>query len=97
MQSCREVANLIASDRLEHAVWLTRLQTRLQLLFCKHCRRYAAELATIGRVGREALSADPVDPKTLQRLEQSIMADAPGRPNKGQEDVSGDPAEPTHR
>ena len=96
MQNCREVAYLIASDGLEHAAWPTRLLTRLHLLYCKHCRRYATELAMIGRVGREALSADSVDPKTLQRLEESIMEYASGGHDEGQEDVSGDGTEPTH-
>ncbi len=95
MQSCREVSYLIASDGLEHVGWPTRLQTRLHILFCKHCRRYAAQLATIGRIGREALSADAADPKTVQRLEESIMDYAVGGYTEGQEDESGDESEPT--
>ena len=55
MQNCREVSYLVASDGLEHAAWPTRLLTRLHLLMCRHCRRYATELTTIGRVSREAL------------------------------------------
>ena len=94
MQNCREVAYLIASDGLEHAAWPMRLQTHLHLFLCKHCRRYAKQLAMIGRVGREAWSADSVDPKTVQRLEGSIMDYASGRHDEGREDVSGDGGEP---
>ena len=96
MQNCREVSYLIASDGLEHVGWPTRLQTRLHILYCKHCRQYAAQLAMIGRIGREALSADLVDPKTVQRLEGSIMDYALGGYDEGQEDTSGDEGEPTH-
>ncbi len=88
MQNCREVAYLLASDGVEYADWPTRLLTRLHLLYCKHCRRYATELAMIGRVGREALSADPVDAKTVQRLEGSIMDHASRGHLDGQEDES---------
>ncbi len=88
MQTCREVAYLVASDGLEHAGWPTRLLTRLHLLFCRHCRRYAKEVAMIGRMGREALSADPVDAKTVQRLEGSIMDHASRGHDDGQEDES---------
>ena len=90
MQNCRDVSYLIASDGLEHAGWSTRLLTRLHLLYCKHCRRYAVQLAVMGRVGREAWSADSVDPKTLQRLEGSVMDLAAGGYDEGQEDVPGD-------
>ena len=96
MQSCREVAYLVASDGLEHAAWHTRLLTRLHLLYCKRCRPYATELATIGRISREAWSTDSVDPKTLQRLEGSIMDFASGGHDEGQEDTSGEKGEPTH-
>ena len=95
MQNCREVAYLLTSDGVEYADWPTRLLTRLHLLYCKHCRRYATELAMIGRVGREALSADSVDPKMLQRLELSIMDYASGGPNESREDLSGDGGDPT--
>ncbi len=49
----------------------------------------------IGRIGREALSADSVDPKTMQRLEESIMDQALGGYDWGREDTSGDGSEPT--
>ncbi len=73
MQNCREVAYLIASDGLEHADWPTGLLTRLHLLYCRHCRRYAAEIAMIGGIGREAWSTDSVSTATVQRLEGSIL------------------------
>jgi len=42
----------------------------------------------IGRMGREALSADPVDAKTVQRLEGSIMDHASRGHLDDQEDES---------
>ena len=90
MQNCRNVAYLIASDGLEHAGWPTRPLTRLHLLYCEACRRYAAELAKIGCIAREAGSAGSVDPKTVQRLEGWIMDYASGGHDEGQEDVSDD-------
>ena len=87
MQDCREVAYLVASDGLEHTTWHTRLLTRLHLFYCKRCRRYAAEIATIGRVSREAWSADSVASNTVRRLEGAIM-DHADRHGEGQEDTS---------
>ncbi len=79
MQSCRDVAHLIASDGLERAGWLTRLLVRLHLLYCRRCRRYAADLDTIGQVSRETWNIASVDPQTVQRLEGVIMDQAFGK------------------
>ncbi len=96
MQNCRQVAYLVASDGLEHAGWATRLLTRLHLLLCKNCRRYATQIAMMGRIGRETWSADSVDSNTVQRLEGSIMDHASGKPDEGEEDTSGDGFGLTH-
>ena len=96
MQNCRDVAYLLASDGVEEVDWPRRLRTRLHLLYCKHCRRYANELAMIGRAGREALSADSLDPKMLRRLERSIMGYASDGDNESKKDVPGDGGEATH-
>ncbi len=95
MQSCRDVAYLIASDGLERAGWLTRLLVRLHLLYCRRCRRYAADLDTIGRVSRETWNIASVDPQTVQRLESAIMDRAFGNSGDRPPETSGDRAEPS--
>ncbi len=93
MQSCRDVAYLIASDGLERAGWLTRLLVRLHLLYCRRCRRYAADLDTIGRVSRDTWNIASVDPQTVQRLESAIMDQAFGKSGNRPPETSGDRAE----
>ncbi len=83
MQSCRNIAYHIASDGLEHARWPTRLQVRLHLLYCKHCRRHAAELETIGHVSRDTWNVASVDTATIRRLEKGILDQAFGGSDKG--------------
>ena len=95
MQSCRDVAYLIASDGLERAGWLTRLLVRLHLLYCRRCRRHAADLDTIGRVSRETWNIASVDPQTVQRLESAIMDQAFGKSGDRPPGTSGDRAEPS--
>ena len=89
MPKCRDVAHFIASDGLVQANWLTRILVPVHRLYCKNCRRYAEELATIGRVSRETLGADSVNPERLQRLERMIMDLSSGH-HEGQEDRSDD-------
>ena len=85
MPKCRDVARFIASDGLVRASWPTQILVRLHRLYCKNCRRYAAELATIGRVSRETLSVSFVDAEALQRLEGMIMDPSSG-PDESQDD-----------
>ena len=83
MKNCRDVIYLIASDELAYASWPTRLMTRLHLRSCDPCRQYADELALIGRIGREVLSADSVSRETVHRLEGSIMDHVSRRHDQG--------------
>ncbi len=94
MQSCRDIAYLIASDGLERASWPTRLQVRLHLLYCKHCRRHAAELETIGHVSRDTWNVASVDTATMHRLEEGILDQAFGGSDNRPQDKSGGGAEP---
>ncbi len=73
MMSCREAAELVASDGLEGAGWGRRLGVRLHLLMCRHCRRYARQLRAIGACAKERWGSQAEDPATLQRLERSIL------------------------
>ncbi len=90
MQSCRDVAYLIASDGLEHAGWPTRLLTRLHLLYCRRCRRYAADLDTIGHESRDTWKITSVDPQAVQRLEGAIMNQASGKSGDRPPETSAD-------
>ena len=94
MQSCRDIAYLIASDGLEGVPWSRRLLIRLHLLYCKHCRRHAAELQTIGRISRDTWNVASVDTATMRRLEEGILDQAFGPSDERPADQSGDAAEP---
>ena len=72
MQSCKEVARLIASEELVDAGWLRRTFVRLHLLRCHHCRGYAAQLRAIGVAARDRWGSGP-DAQALERLERSIF------------------------
>jgi predicted anti-sigma-YlaC factor YlaD len=72
MPTCREVTRLLASDQLERAALTKRILTRLHLMMCDGCRRYARELEGLGEMAREALRA-PLDPTRLAALELAIL------------------------
>lgn len=77
MLSCKEVTRLVASEALERATWARRVQVRLHLLYCVHCRRYVRELTIVARAARRIL--EPVEPARIDalssRIGQSITPD----------------------
>ena len=74
MLTCKEVTTAIASDELATAGWRRTLAVRLHLLMCRHCRRYAAQIRTIGRV-QALFESRESDATTLDRLERAILED----------------------
>ena len=90
MHSCRDVGYLIGSEGLEHAGWPMRLLVHLHLLSCRRCRRYAADLDTIGHVSRDTWPIASVDPQTVQRLEGVIMDQASGKSGDRPPETCGD-------
>ncbi len=73
MLKCKDVTRKIASDELAEAGWGERLGVRLHLLLCHHCRRYVAQLRSIGTAARNLWGSRSQDPPTLERLEPRIL------------------------
>jgi hypothetical protein len=69
MLTCKEVSTAIASEDLARLSWRGRLGIRLHLLMCRHCRRYAAQLAAIGNAVRRLYRDEP----PTKALEESIL------------------------
>ncbi len=65
MMTCKEVSTAVASDGAARLPWTKRVGVRLHLLMCRHCRRYAAQLAAIGSAVRR-LYRDEVPSKSLE-------------------------------
>lgn len=71
---CRDVAEAIASDRLEVSPPRRRLAIAMHLLLCGHCRRYARQLRAIGVAARDVFSDPAGDHPRLASLGQTILA-----------------------
>ncbi len=71
MLRCREVVQLVASGEIERAPWGRRLAVSFHLLMCRHCRRYARQLAALGAAARRLYGQAPASPAAV---EQEILA-----------------------
>jgi hypothetical protein len=76
MIRCRNVAELLTSDRLRDAGAWTRFQAALHLWMCRHCARLAAQLKHLrAAAGRLAATIDQEKTGTAaeDRLEARLL------------------------
>jgi hypothetical protein len=57
MIRCRNVAELLTSDRLRDAGFGTRLQIRMHLWMCRHCARLARQVRLMGAAASKLAAA----------------------------------------
>lgn len=75
MIRCRNIVELLASDRVRDAGVWTRLQVRMHLWMCRHCARFARQLAQLREVARDlsiAAGEEKADPPE-DRLEARLL------------------------
>jgi hypothetical protein len=51
MIRCKEVATLLSTDRVASQSVSRRIAVRLHLMMCRHCRRFARQLALLKQAG----------------------------------------------
>lgn len=77
MIRCRNVAELLTSDRLGESGFGTRLQVGMHLWMCRHCKRLERQLRLMGTaasklaaaIGREKTGAgDDLESRLLRKL-----------------------------
>ncbi len=78
MIRCKNVAELLTSDRLQKSGVGTRLQVRMHLWLCRHCARFARQVRSMGAaaskladaIGRERAGAagDDLESRLLRKV-----------------------------
>lgn len=73
MLTCKEVVKVVSSD--DRASWRKRLQVRMHLLICRHCRKYVQQLEHLGtgvrRLFRPSKNHEHSD--EIQRIEAEVL------------------------
>lgn len=60
---CREIATLIDSDAVQRLTWVNRVQVRVHLWMCWHCRLLVKQIAWLRASAQSRLHiAPPSDP-----------------------------------
>ena len=59
VMNCREIATLLDSEAVAEQTWVTRVQLRVHLWVCWHCRLLAKQVRWMGEVARQNMAAIP--------------------------------------
>jgi len=73
MMTCKEVSHLVASSEDENLGLMRRMQLRLHLLMCHHCRNYLNQIRAIGKAARYLWHRPAKDKAGLKEIEAKIM------------------------
>ena len=70
---CREVSKRVSRVDYDDASWLTRMLVRAHQAMCRHCARYARQIALLTQALRE-VSERSVDREKLAGLKERTIA-----------------------
>jgi len=73
MLKCKEVSRLVTADLVGGLGFMKKLELRMHLLMCIHCRRYVEQIKAIGRGARRLLVGKSADSEQLKRMEKEIV------------------------
>lgn len=73
MMKCREVSHVVATDAVGELGFFKRLELRLHVLMCNHCRRYLEQIRGLGRGARDLADRDPCPGERLEEIEGKIL------------------------
>ena len=73
MMKCRDISHMVAADTLGELGVFKRLELRLHVLMCTHCRRYLEQIRSLGRGARDLADRDPCPENRLEEIEEEIL------------------------
>lgn len=74
MIRCKAVATLLSTDQLERQPVWRRLAVRFHLMMCRHCRRFARQMALLKRAAvdlRATFDAE-LDADFIRRIQEKL-------------------------
>lgn len=76
MIDCRSVSAHVAAGGIDDLPLAMRIQIRLHLMMCRHCRRYAKQIRTLAAAVRSRAQEESSTEGARRRLADRIMKHA---------------------
>ncbi len=74
MLKCNQVSQLVSSGEVTELGFLKRMELKMHLFMCGHCRRYVAQIRAIGSGARYLARQEEADEGQLERMEKVIKS-----------------------
>jgi hypothetical protein len=74
IMNCREIAALLDTDQVQDQNWVNRIQVRVHIWICWHCRRLARQIRWLKKLARESASVVSENPGLETRILQKLTS-----------------------
>jgi hypothetical protein len=72
--NCREIATMLDTDQVENQRWIDRIQIRVHVWTCWHCRRLLRQITWLKRIARESAAVKSDNPDLESRILQKLTS-----------------------
>jgi hypothetical protein len=73
IMNCREIATLLETDQAQNQSCITRIQVRVHIWTCWHCRRLLRQITWLRKVALQSVNEIPPDPGLEERIVQKLL------------------------
>jgi len=75
---CNRVTQLVTTGELTELGFMKKMELKMHVFMCVHCKRYMNQIQAIGRGAREMVGAREADESQIQRMEKDITTRVTG-------------------
>lgn len=73
IMNCREIATLLETDQVQNHDRITRIQVRVHIWTCWHCRRLLRQIQWLRKVALQSMNGVPGDPGLEDRILEKLL------------------------
>jgi hypothetical protein len=66
-------------DRVEELGFMKKLEYHMHLFMCVHCKRYVAQIKSLGRGARDVVRKFEAEPQQLKKMEDHVLDEVSGK------------------
>lgn len=74
IMNCREIATLVDTDQVQGRSRIDRIQIRVHIWTCWHCRRLVRQIVWLRKLARQSVNAEPDNPGLETRILQKLIS-----------------------
>ena len=73
MIDCKGVHQLVASGEEQELGFMKKMELKIHMMMCKHCRGYSDQIRAMGEAIRELCQDRPGDDELCNKLEKEVL------------------------